>query len=102
MRLEESNWSNKIRATHIGSQNQWVALELTSFVLIGMYANPPKAYRGRIWDSLFKKFDSSILFIGDLNMVDFPEDKYMKRGQTVSRTEKLAWVHAKFTLIWWI
>ena len=91
----KSNWANQIRATHIDSQNQWVAIELASFVLIGMYANSPQAYRGRIWDLLVKKFDNPILLIGDLNMVEFSEDKYMKRGQTVSSTKKLPWVAYK-------
>ena len=44
----KSNWSNQIRASHIDSQNQWVAFELASLVLIGIYANSPQAYRGRI------------------------------------------------------
>ena len=87
----KSNWSNQIQATHIDSQNQLVAIELTSFVLIGMYANSPQVYRGGIWDSLVKKFDHPIVLIGDLNMVEFPEDKNMKRGQTALGTEKLAW-----------
>ena len=86
----KSNWANQIRATHIDSQNQRVAIELTSFVLIGMYANSPQAFRGRIWDSLVQKFDNPILLIGDLNMVELSKDKYMKHGQMVSSKEKLA------------
>ena len=57
-----------------------MAIELASFVLIGMYANSPQVYRGEIWDSLVKKFDHPIVLIGDLNMVEFPVDRYMKRG----------------------
>ena len=64
---------------------------MASFVLIGIYANSPQIYRGKIWDSLIKKFDQPIILIGDINMVEFPKDRYMKHGQTISRSEKLAW-----------
>ena len=56
-----------------------------------MYDNAPQVYRGSIWDSLVKKFDRAIVLIGNLNMVEFPEDSYMKHGQTVSSSKKLAW-----------
>ena len=52
--------------------------------------------------SVVKKFDNPIVLIGDINMVKFFVDRYMKHGHTISSTEKLVWDACKihFNLVY--